>query len=170
MEIKGIGSTPSSKVIRPGDVVWIPPGEKGSAEYFTGSVRIDSRFQGSEPAHVHARVANVEKGRAAACDTSPQTRAEVSTLARMQAGKQRKLNGAAPGALPICLAGKLSTRSTAGWPALPGRLVGRACDRKIFDASNMVNDVVTGVVPDVDTMGKENSVPHFVLRTSRVPS
>ena len=52
-------------------------------------------------------------------------------------------------------------------PTLPGCLVGRACDLKIFDASNMVNDVVTGVVPDVDTMGKENSVPHyFVLRTS----
>ena len=56
MEVKRIGSQPSGK---------------GPAEYFTGSVRIDSRFQGSEPARVSGAFVTFEPGARTAWHTHP---------------------------------------------------------------------------------------------------
>ena|SRR5215510_5906166 len=56
MEIKRAGSEPSGK---------------GPAEYFTGSVRMDSRFQRSHPARVGAVIVTFEPGARTAWHTHP---------------------------------------------------------------------------------------------------
>jgi quercetin dioxygenase-like cupin family protein len=56
MEIKRSGSQPSAK---------------GPPEYFTGSVRIDSRFQGSEPARISGACVTFEPGARTAWHTHP---------------------------------------------------------------------------------------------------
>jgi quercetin dioxygenase-like cupin family protein len=47
------------------------PSQKGSAEYFTGSVRIDSRFQGKAPARVGGALVTFEPGARTAWHTHP---------------------------------------------------------------------------------------------------
>jgi quercetin dioxygenase-like cupin family protein len=47
------------------------PSSKGPAEYFTGSVRIDSRFQGSAPARVGGGIVTFEPGARTAWHTHP---------------------------------------------------------------------------------------------------
>jgi len=56
MEVKRCGSQPSGK---------------GPDEYFTGSVRIDSRFQGSAPARVSGAFVTFEPGARTAWHTHP---------------------------------------------------------------------------------------------------
>jgi len=56
MEIKRNGSLPSAK---------------GPAEYFTGAVRIDSRFQASDPARVGGAIVTFEPGARTARHTHP---------------------------------------------------------------------------------------------------
>jgi quercetin dioxygenase-like cupin family protein len=56
MEIKRSGSQPSAK---------------GPEEYFTGSVRIDSPFQGSDPARVGGAIVTFEPGARTAWHTHP---------------------------------------------------------------------------------------------------
>jgi quercetin dioxygenase-like cupin family protein len=56
MQVSRVGSQASSK---------------GPAEYFTGSVRIDSRFQGSAPARVGGAVVTFEPGARTAWHTHP---------------------------------------------------------------------------------------------------
>ena len=56
MEVRRSGSQPSGK---------------GPAEYFTGSVRIDARFQGSEPARVSGAFVTFEPGARTAWHTHP---------------------------------------------------------------------------------------------------
>ena len=56
MEIKRSGSQPSAK---------------GPADYFTGAVRIDSRFQGSAPARVGGATVTFEPGARTAWHTHP---------------------------------------------------------------------------------------------------
>lgn len=47
------------------------PSQKGSAEYFAGSVRIDSRFQGSAPARIGGAFVTFEPGARTAWHTHP---------------------------------------------------------------------------------------------------
>ena len=47
------------------------PSTKGSPEYFTGSVRIDSRFQGTAPARVGGAIVTFEPGARTAWHTHP---------------------------------------------------------------------------------------------------
>src|SRR6266571_6924424 len=56
MEIKRVGSQPSTK---------------GSAEYFTGSVRVDPLFQANEPARVRWATVTFEPGARTAWHTHP---------------------------------------------------------------------------------------------------
>jgi len=56
MEIKRIGTQPSSK---------------GQADWFTGTVRIDSRFSGSDPARVAGAIVTFEPGARTAWHTHP---------------------------------------------------------------------------------------------------
>jgi quercetin dioxygenase-like cupin family protein len=56
MKIKRSGSQPSAK---------------GPAEYFTGSVRIDARFKGEEPARVAGALVTFEPGARTAWHTHP---------------------------------------------------------------------------------------------------
>ena len=56
MDIKRIGSQPSGK---------------GPAEYFTGTVRIDSRFQRDDPARVGGAIVTFEPGGRTAWHTHP---------------------------------------------------------------------------------------------------
>lgn len=47
------------------------PSQSGPVEYFTGSVRIDSRFQGSAPARVGGGIVTFETGARTAWHTHP---------------------------------------------------------------------------------------------------
>jgi quercetin dioxygenase-like cupin family protein len=47
------------------------PSQKGPADYFTGSVRIDSRFQGKTPARVGGAIVTFEPGARTAWHTHP---------------------------------------------------------------------------------------------------
>jgi quercetin dioxygenase-like cupin family protein len=47
------------------------PSVKGSVEYFTGAVRIDSRFQGSDPARVGGGIVTFESGARTAWHAHP---------------------------------------------------------------------------------------------------
>jgi quercetin dioxygenase-like cupin family protein len=71
MDIKRSGSIPSAK---------------GPSDYFTGAVRIDARFQGTEPARVSGATVTFEPGARTAWHTHPlgQTLLVVSGLGRAQ--------------------------------------------------------------------------------------
>ena len=56
MEIKRIGSQPSNK---------------GPADWFTGTVRVDSPFKGSDPARVSGAIVTFEPGARTAWHTHP---------------------------------------------------------------------------------------------------
>src|SRR4051812_14804331 len=62
------------------------PSQKGAADYFTGSVRIDSRFQGSPPARVGGAIVTFEPGARTAWHTHPlgQTLIVTSGCGRVQ--------------------------------------------------------------------------------------
>ena len=49
----------------------LQPSTKGPADYFTGSVRIDSRFQGTDPARVGGAFVTFEPGARTAWHTHP---------------------------------------------------------------------------------------------------
>jgi quercetin dioxygenase-like cupin family protein len=71
MDIKRSGSIPSAK---------------GPGDYFTGTVRIDARFQGAEPARVGGATVTFEPGARTAWHTHPlgQTLLVISGLGRAQ--------------------------------------------------------------------------------------
>ena len=62
------------------------PSAKGPADYFTGTVRIDSPFQGSSPARVGGATVTFEPGARTAWHTHPlgQTLLVVTGLGRVQ--------------------------------------------------------------------------------------
>jgi quercetin dioxygenase-like cupin family protein len=62
------------------------PSAKGPADYFTGTVRIDSPFQGSDPARVGGATVTFEPGARTAWHTHPlgQTLLVVSGFGRVQ--------------------------------------------------------------------------------------
>ena len=62
------------------------PSQKGSAEYFSGSVRIDSRFQRAEPARVGGAIVTFEPGARTAWHTHPlgQTLIVTAGVGRVQ--------------------------------------------------------------------------------------
>jgi quercetin dioxygenase-like cupin family protein len=58
------------------------PSQKGPAEYFTGSVRVDSRFQGSAPARVGGGTVTFEPGARTAWHTHPLGQTLIVTSGR----------------------------------------------------------------------------------------
>ncbi len=58
------------------------PSTKGQAEYFTGSVRIDSRFQGAAPARVGGGIVTFEPGARTAWHTHPLGQTLIVTSGR----------------------------------------------------------------------------------------
>ena len=58
------------------------PSGKGPAEYFTGSVRIDSRFEGTAPARVGGAVVTFEPGARTAWHTHPLGQTLIVTSGR----------------------------------------------------------------------------------------
>ena len=58
---------PTMEITRSGS----QPSQKGPAEYFTGSVRVDSRFQGRAPARVGGGIVTFEPGARTAWHTHP---------------------------------------------------------------------------------------------------
>ena len=73
MEIKRSGSQPSVK---------------GSAEWFTGTVRIDSPFQGSAPGRVSGAIVTFEPGARTAWHTHPLGQTLIVTFGRGRAQRE----------------------------------------------------------------------------------
>ena len=82
MDIKRNGSQPSAK---------------GPAEYFTGTVRIDSPFKASEPARVSGAVVTFEPGARTAWHTHPLGQTLIVTSGR---GKAQREEGPVEEILP----------------------------------------------------------------------
>ena len=73
MDIKRNGSQPSAK---------------GPADYFTGTVRIDAPFKGSEPARVGGAIVTFEPGARTAWHTHPLGQTLIVTSGRGRAQRQ----------------------------------------------------------------------------------
>ncbi len=58
------------------------PSEKGSADYFTGTVRLDTRFQGSDPARVLGAFVTFEPGARTNWHTHPLGQTLIVTAGR----------------------------------------------------------------------------------------
>jgi quercetin dioxygenase-like cupin family protein len=65
------------------------PSQKGAAEYFTGSVRIDTRFQGQAPARVAGAIVTFEPGARTAWHTHPLGQTPHHVRARLGPGGGR---------------------------------------------------------------------------------
>jgi quercetin dioxygenase-like cupin family protein len=64
---RGQGRNASMQVMRSGS----EPSTAGAAEYFTGAVRIDSRFQGTPPTRIGGAIVTFEPGARTAWHTHP---------------------------------------------------------------------------------------------------
>jgi hypothetical protein len=92
--------------------------QKGSDEYFTGSVRVDSRFQGSPPARVGGGTVTFEPGARTAWHTHPLGQTLIVTSGRgwvqVEGGRGRR-------SCPAISSGFLPARSIGMGPPTPRR-------------------------------------------------
>lgn len=126
MEIKRNGSQPSAK---------------GPADYFTGTVRIDSQFQRNTPARVGGAIVTFEPGARTAWHTHPlgQTLIVVSGYGRVQ-----RLGGAIeeirPGDIVWFEPGEKHWHGAAPTTAMTHIAIAEALDGKVVDWMEQVSD------------------------------
>jgi quercetin dioxygenase-like cupin family protein len=75
---QGAQRRPTMEITRSGS----QPSQKGPAEYFTGAVRVDSRFQGRAPARVGGGIVTFEPGARTAWHTHPLGQTLIVTSGR----------------------------------------------------------------------------------------
>ena len=117
------------------------PSQKGPAEYFTGSVRVDSRFQGTSPARVGGGIVTFEPGARTAWHTHPlgQTLIVTSGLGwvQVEGGRRRKfVLVTSCGSLPQKNIGTVPARRT----AMSHIAIAEALDGKAVDWMEKVSD------------------------------
>lgn len=126
MEIKRNGSQPSAK---------------GPADYFTGTVRIDSQFQRNAPARIGGAIVTFEPGARTAWHTHPlgQTLIVVSGYGRVQ-----RLGGAIeeirPGDIVWFEPGEKHWHGAAPTTAMTHIAIAEALDGKVVDWMEQVSD------------------------------
>ena len=130
MQISRIGSQASSK---------------GPAEYFTGSVRIDSRFQGSAPARVGGAVVTFEPGARTAWHTHPLGQTLIVTSGngwvQVEGGPREKVS---PGDIVWFAPGEKHWHGATATTAMSHIAIAEALDGKSVDWLEKVTDAQYG--------------------------
>jgi quercetin dioxygenase-like cupin family protein len=126
MEIKRAGSQPSGV---------------GPAEYFTGSVRIDSRFQGGEPARVGGAIVTFEPGARTAWHTHPLGQTLIVTAgcgwAQREGGPKEEIR---PGDIVWFAPGEKHWHGAAATTAMTHIAIAEALDGKSVEWMEKVSD------------------------------
>ncbi len=130
MDIKRSGSQPSAK---------------GPAEYFTGTVRLDAPFQGSEPARAGGATVTFEPGARTAWHTHPlgQTLLVISGLGRAQrdGGPMEEIR---PGDIVWFAPGEKHWHGASPTAAMTHIAIAEALDGKRVDWMEQVTDAQYG--------------------------
>lgn len=130
MDIKRSGSQPSAK---------------GSADYFTGSVRVDAPFKGSEPARVGGATVTFEPGARTAWHTHPlgQTLIVMSGagLVQREGGPIEQIR---PGDIVWFAPGEKHWHGAAPTTAMSHIAIAEALDGKVVDWMEHVSDAQYG--------------------------
>jgi len=117
------------------------PSEVGPAEYFTGKVRIDSRFKGTEPARIGGAIVTFEPAARTAWHTHPlgQTLIIVSGLGWVQAeGKAKEI--VRPGDIVWFPPGEKHWHGAAGETAMSHIAIAEALNGVAVDWLEKVSD------------------------------
>ncbi|HEY1941285.1 MAG TPA: cupin domain-containing protein [Roseiarcus sp.] len=126
MEIKRNGSQPSTR---------------GSAEYFTGVVRLDAPFRGGEPARVAGAVVTFEPGARTAWHTHPLGQTLIVTAgvgrAQREGGPVEEIR---PGDIVWFLPGEKHWHGAAPTTAMTHIAIQEAFDGKVVDWLEKVSD------------------------------
>jgi quercetin dioxygenase-like cupin family protein len=117
------------------------PSSKGPAEYFTGSVRIDSRFQGSAPARVGGGIVTFEPGARTAWHTHPLGQTLIVTFGcgwvQRQGGAKEEIR---PGDVVWIPAGEKHWHGATATTAMAHIAIAEALDGKSVDWMEQVSD------------------------------
>jgi quercetin dioxygenase-like cupin family protein len=126
MEIKRSGSQPSGK---------------GPADYFTGTVRIDSPFQGSDPARVGGAIVTFEPGARTAWHTHPLGQTLIVTagygLVQRWGGPIEEIR---PGDVVWIAPGEKHWHGATSTTAMTHIAIAEAMDGKVVDWKEKVSD------------------------------
>ena len=130
MEIKRVGTQPSSK---------------GPADWFTGTVRIDSPFKGTDPARVTGAIVTFEPGARTAWHTHPlgQTLMVVAGCGRVQR-EGAPIEEIRPGDLVWIAPGEKHWHGAAPTTAMTHIAMQEGLDGKAVDWAEKVNDAQYG--------------------------
>lgn len=117
------------------------PSAKGSAEWFTGSVRIDSPFQGGAPARVGGAIVTFEPGARTAWHTHPlgQTLMVTSGCGRVQR-EGGPIEEIRPGDVVWFEPGEKHWHGASPTAAMTHIAIAEALDGKAVDWMEKVND------------------------------
>ncbi|MFL5057953.1 MAG: cupin domain-containing protein [Microvirga sp.] len=117
------------------------PSTKGSADYFTGSVRIDAPFQGSAPARVAGAVVTFEPGARTAWHTHPLGQTLIVTAgcgwAQREGGPKEEIR---PGDVVWIPAGEKHWHGATAATAMTHIAIAEALDGKSVDWMEKVSD------------------------------
>ena len=117
------------------------PSQKGPEEYFTGSVRIDSRFQGSGPARVGGAIVTFEPGARTAWHTHPLGQTLIVTSGRgwaqVEGGPKEEIR---PGDVVWFPPGEKHWHGAAATTAMTHIAIAESLDGKSVDWMEKVSD------------------------------
>ena len=119
----------------------LQPSAKGPAEYFTGSVRIDSRFQGSDPARVGGAIVTFEPGARTAWHTHPLGQTLIVTAgcgwAQREGGPKEEIR---PGDIVWFAPGEKHWHGATATTAMTHIAIAEALDEKNVDWMEKVSE------------------------------
>jgi quercetin dioxygenase-like cupin family protein len=121
------------------------PSQKGPAEYFTGSVRIDSRFQGRAPARVGGGIVTFEPGARTAWHTHPLGQTLIVTSGcgwvQVEGGPREEIR---PGDIVWLAPGEKHWHGATLTTAMSHIAIAEALDGKSVEWMEQVSDVQYG--------------------------
>jgi 4-carboxymuconolactone decarboxylase len=119
----------------------IQPSQRGPVEYFTGSVRIDSRFQGKAPARVGGAFVTFEPGARTAWHTHPLGQTLIVTSGQgwvqVEGGPKEEIR---PGDIVWFAPGEKHWHGAAATTAMTHIAIAEALDGKVVDWMEHVSD------------------------------
>jgi quercetin dioxygenase-like cupin family protein len=121
------------------------PSQKGPAEYFTGSVRIDSRFQGRAPARVGGGIVTFEPGARTAWHTHPLGQTLIVTSGcgwvQVEGGRREEIR---PGDIVWFAPGEKHWHGATATTAMSHIAIAEAFDGKSVEWMEQVSDAQYG--------------------------
>jgi 4-carboxymuconolactone decarboxylase len=121
------------------------PSQRGPAEYFTGSVRIDSRFQGRAPARVGGGIVTFEPGARTAWHTHPLGQTLIVTFGcgwvQVEGGPKEEIR---PGDVVWFAPGEKHWHGATATTAISHIAIAEALDGKSVEWMEQVSDAQYG--------------------------